>query len=548
MLDFHVVTRSHSLRPKLLILCSLLLVLAVLFGNSAEAQSCDAYVSVDGILLSGETACYFSAPQGPDNAYIRTDILTSALGLESSYLPDTGTLRFQKAGQTVDILATDDVEAALDTRDGALTVDSVPRAGPSAILAGSSYLPLKALVEAFGGTVLWNKTARMAAIDFSTAALMPPPVSPPDPSLIALGAPRYALHGDYTRVAIDIPAGVTYELATQGDNFIVLFRGARAETYSERPDGPQLSSLGFSELGPDQWALIVGTRYPIVASGRGFEVGRLGGEGSEETLYIDFAPSLRGEAVADLNELAPQPAPVRRPANIRKTVVIDPGHGGEDPGTSSEYVVEKDLVLTVGLLLRDELESRGINVAMTRDDDTFVELEDRARSAVPSEHNLFVSLHANSTEVAGAQGIETWVFGEPQDDSVIDLAVLENGGGEVGLERTASAQEEAASIDGDLLREENLAYSTILADTVQNDLVAFTQSENRGIRNNYFVVLRDARVPAVLVELGFVNSPVEGPKLADTHYQQTLAEALADGIEAFLSPGGTLADLPGTSN
>ena len=82
-----------------------------------------------------------------------------------------------------------------------------------------------------------------------------------------------------------------------------------------------------------------------------------------------------------------------------------------------------------------------------------------------------------------------------------------------------------------------------LATTVQDDLIDLTESENRGTRNNYFVVLRDARVPAVLVELGFVNSPVEGPKLASASYQAMLAEALADGIEAFLSPGGTLAEL-----
>lgn len=523
---------------------SILLGVIALLSVSAAAQTCDAYVSVDGKVLSGEAACYFEPPEGADNAYIRTDILTNALGLESDYLPQTGTLRFEKGGQQVDILATDDVEAALRTRDGALTIDGETQAGRSAVLAGSSYLPLQELIVAFGGTVLWNKPARLALIDFSNSALTPPPPqAPQDNNLAPLTTPRYALHDGYTRVAIDIPPGVTYDLATQEENFIVLFHGAQAQNYSERPDGLQLSSLGFTELGPNQWALIAGTRYPLGAGGQGYEVGRLSGDAGHETLYIDFAPGLQGEQVADLTELAVQPAPVRRPESIRKTVVIDPGHGGQDPGTSSDYVVEKDLVLTVGLLLRDELEARGINVEMTRDNDTFVELEDRARFAVPSKHNLFVSLHANSTEIAGAQGIETWVFGEPQDDSVIDLAVLENGGGEVGRERTASAQEEAATIDGDLLREENLAYSTILADTVQQDLVAFTESENRGVRNNYFAVLREARVPAALVELGFVNSPIEGPKLVDPDYQQTLAEALADGIEAFLSPGGTMADL-----
>ena len=80
-----------------------------------------------------------------------------------------------------------------------------------------------------------------------------------------------------------------------------------------------------------------------------------------------------------------------------------------------------------------------------------------------------------------------------------------------------------------------------LADTVQGDLVDVTGSENRGVKQNYFVVIRDARVPAVLVELGFVDSPLEGPKLASEDYRRTLATALADGVEAFLAQGGTLA-------
>lgn len=530
-----------------------LLVTLITLLASAAAQTCDAYVSVDGKLLSGAAACYFSPPDGVQNVYVRTDILTQALGLESDYLVETGALRFQKDDLSVELLATDDVAAALAARGGALKVQGRARAGRSAILAGSSYLPLLQLIEAFGGTVGWNQTARLASVDFSASpVLMPPPeaapVAPPKRALRPLGEPRYALHGGYTRVAIDVPAGVTYRLAAHEQNFFVLFGGARAQPYNVTPEGPQLSSLGFAEIGADGLALVAGTQYPLSAEGRGFSVGHLGGEAGGETLYIDFAPSNRGERVVKLADASLGLEAVRRPADVQKTVVIDPGHGGEDPGAVSDYVIEKDLVLEVGLKLRDELEARGINVEMTRDDDTFVELEDRANFAVPSEHNLFVSLHANATETAGAQGIETWVFGEPQDDSVIDLAVLENGGGDLGIERTVAARQEAGSIDGDLLREENLVYSTILAETVQKDLIDITGSENRGTRNNYFVVIRDARVPAVLVELGFVNHASEGPKLAQASYQETLAGALADGIEAFLSPGGTLAALQAPEN
>lgn len=542
MLDFYVVMCALSRRA-----LSALLVTVLLLAANAAAQTCSAYVSVDGDLLEGTTACYFGPPQGVKNAYIRTDILTGALGLESDYLPETSTLRFQKGDLNVELAATDDIAAALTERDGVLKVQGQARSGQSAILADSSYLPLEELVGAFGGTVSWHGSASLAFVDFSSAALVPPPSPEPElepaPDLTLLDAPRYAQHESYTRVALDIPAGVSYELAAQGKTFFVLLRGASAEPYSESPESPQLSTLGYAHIGQNGLALVASTSYPLSSEGRGYEVGRLEGENGSETLYIDFAPGNRGEAVAKLPDLSQELAAVRLPESVRKTVVIDPGHGGKDPGTLSDFVVEKELVLEVGLLLREKLEARGIRVEMTRDDDTFVELEDRASFAVPSEHNLFVSLHANATEGAAAQGIETWVFGEPQDDSLIDLAVLENGGGEVGLERTRDARETAASIDGDLLREENLAYSTTLADTVQKDLIEVTDSENRGTRTNYFVVLRDARVPAVLVELGFVNHPSEGPRLAEAAYREMLAEALADAVEAFLSSGGNLATL-----
>ena len=534
--------------------------LTLLLGLTVQtvlAQRCTDYVSVDGQLLNdaelgGAVACYFGDGEGTQHAYVRTDLVTAALGLESDYLPDTGRLLFERAGTQVELAATDDVAAALVPQPEALTVAGEARRGRSAVLAGSSFLPLAELVGAFGGATSWNAKASLVVVDFSApapaVAATPapeseaPPAAPPAP-LRQLGAPRYAVHEDgYTRVAVDVPAGLETTLAVGESSFFVLFGNARAEPFEVTPDGGQLESLGYREVGSSGvLALIAETNYPLGANGRGFEVGRLPAAGGGETLYVDFAPTLRGEPVTRVEALPGRElAAVQRPADVKKVVVIDPGHGGYDPGTLSEYVVEKELVLGVGLLLRDELERRGIQVEMTRDDDAFMELEDRAAFAVPSEHNLFVSLHANAAE-ANAEGIETWVFGQPQDDSLIDLAVLENGGGNVGRARTAASREDAASIDGDLLREENLSYSTALADTVQQDLVSVTGSENRGVRQNYFVVIRDARVPAVLVELGFVDSPLEGPKLASEDYRQTLATALADGIEAFLAQGGTLA-------
>jgi N-acetylmuramoyl-L-alanine amidase len=337
-----------------------------------------------------------------------------------------------------------------------------------------------------------------------------------------------------------------FQLAVSGNDLIAFFPGAHAAPFELTAEGEHLARLRYATVG-DTLALIARIRFPLHDSGSGYRVGTLPrGDGRSRTLYLDFAPGLRGEAVRRLLDLSEtELAAAKPPAEISRAVVIDVGHGGEDPGASSDYAVEKELTLSVGLKLKALLEKRGIKVVMTREGDHLVRLEDRAAFAVPSEHNLFISLHANATERGDAEGIETWVFGEPQDDSVIELAVLENGGGDLGRTRTAQSQELAASIDGDLLREENLNLSTKLAETVQRELVAGTGGHDRGVRKNYFAVIHDARIPAVLVEMGFVNHPVEGPKLATDAYQVSLAEALDAGIGRFLEQGGALAGTGG---
>jgi N-acetylmuramoyl-L-alanine amidase len=150
-------------------------------------------------------------------------------------------------------------------------------------------------------------------------------------------------------------------------------------------------------------------------------------------------------------------------------------------------------------------------------------------------------LHANAADNRRAEGIETWVFGQPLNPALIELAILENGGGEVGTTRTAEAASIASDITGDILRETQLNYSLALANVVQDRLVRATGAVDRGVRKNLFYVIRNSRIPAILVELGFVSHPDEGRRLVRAEYQETLAEALADAVMEFLDNGGARA-------
>ena len=177
---------------------------------------------------------------------------------------------------------------------------------------------------------------------------------------------------------------------------------------------------------------------------------------------------------------------------------------------------------------------------MTRDDDTFLSLQERSTFAT-TDRNIFVSIHANGADSSSANGIETFVFGRPLDPSQIERAIRENGGGDVGAARTAEAARIADDYVGAVLRETQLNYSLVLAELVQGRLVGSTGAIDRSVRQNLFYVIRNSRIPAILVELGFITNPTEGRRLAESAYQAKLADALADGILTFLRNGGTLA-------
>lgn len=222
-------------------------------------------------------------------------------------------------------------------------------------------------------------------------------------------------------------------------------------------------------------------------------------------------------------------------------VVIDPGHGGIDPGAVG-FVVEKEVTLDLALRLRGLLQKEGLEVILTRSGDTHLspdkasDLGLRAEMA-NSKRNLFVSIHVNSAPSA-AQGIETYYFGSTLDPKLLAQVIRENGGGELGQRLTREAQSVGERLVRDLIARSNLKFSRTLAHYVQGALLQATGAVDRGVRQAPFYVLRNARIPAILVEVGFANHPVEGRRLQTEAYRQALALAMARGILRFLNNGG----------
>ncbi len=508
-----------------------LLVLALVIGVG-QAQQRHNYLAVDGQLV--EAGPYYFIEYGDSsNAFARASALADAMDLSVEYLGEQKLLRFSDGFRVVTFEATADIAAGLVKRPGLVKLDPPLRGSntldsPMAILVdGVSYVPITPLVTAFEGVSDWDAAALLVSIE--TVDLLGH----------VLATPRVGVSAGVTRVAIDLPAGATYQLAAGGRSFVVIVPNARAEPDTITVNDDNVAAVRVaSQAG--RVNLTVSTLFDLDPTGRGYSVGtvpKLNGM----TLYVDFARDATGDAVTAMGQPeATGPQALAQAPEGRQIVVIDAGHGGHDPGTNSRYAIEKSVVLRVALLLQQRLEAEGIEVVLTRDNDSFLTLQQRSGFAT-TERNVFVSIHANSAPSDQAEGIETWVFGEPLDPSHIDRAIRENGGGAVGEELTAEARQIANELAADILREAQFNLSLALAETVQSRLVTATGARDRGVRTNLFYVLRTARIPAILVELGFVNNANEGPKLADQGYQQMLADGLADGILAFLRGGGTLA-------
>ncbi len=232
----------------------------------------------------------------------------------------------------------------------------------------------------------------------------------------------------------------------------------------------------------------------------------------------------------------PTPAPRRAPVVLStgpRPIVIDPGHGGDDIGAESgSGLMEKEITLAVARRLARVLEARGYRVRLTRDGDQKRALTDRTALANRLDALAFVSLHANAFTASSVSGAETYYMSidEASDADAAAVADLENRAGASSGGRTP-----LDLILWDLAQAEVLNESAQLALTVQQSLNSQLGARDRGVRQAPFVVLTGATMPAILVEVGFLSNSREADLLAQPDHQQKLAEAIASGIEGFVS-------------
>jgi N-acetylmuramoyl-L-alanine amidase len=218
-----------------------------------------------------------------------------------------------------------------------------------------------------------------------------------------------------------------------------------------------------------------------------------------------------------------------------KKIVLDPGHGGKDPGAMAFNLKEKDIVLDIAKRLAPVLKKElGCEVVLTRNDDTFITLEERTALANTNNADLFISLHINAHTSAKVRGIETYYLNLTTNAEAMRVAARENA-------TSTHQMSELQDILSDIMKNSKIDESSRLAQQVHNSILTetnkrgFSDIKNLGVKQAPFYVLIGAQMPAILIELAFISNEKDVENLKNPTFLDMLTKEIADGIRAYIS-------------
>ncbi|MCP3470070.1 N-acetylmuramoyl-L-alanine amidase [Bradyrhizobium sp. CCGUVB1N3] len=374
-----------------------------------------------------------------------------------------------------------------------------------------------------------------------------------------VSAARLAGDVRQTRLILDLDQTVTFRAFTL------------AEPYRVVVDVPQINFQLPAGTGAAGRGLVKAFRYGLVMPGGSRIVLDLAGPAKIANSYVlEAANGQPARLVLELEEVdraafvqsaapesraalhpattdappapaAPEPAQQKTaaPTDSRPVVVIDPGHGGIDNGTQSSGESEKNLVLAFGLALRDRLEKTGkYRVVMTRDDDTFIPLNDRVKVARSINAALFVSIHADALPrgEGDAQGATIYTLSDKASDAQAErLAEAENKADAIGGVNLSDEPADVADILIDLAQRETRTFSNRFARLLMGEMKTTARMHKHPLKSAGFRVLKAPDVPSVLVELGYVSNKGDLEHLVSESWRSRTVTSMAQAIDAFLA-------------
>mmetsp|Transcript_27362 Transcript_27362/g.50213 ORF Transcript_27362/g.50213 Transcript_27362/m.50213 type:complete len:406 (-) Transcript_27362:913-2130(-) len=347
-----------------------------------------------------------------------------------------------------------------------------------------------------------------------------------------------------TMLTLGLSQGVPFRVFTLSDpaRLVVDFRevdfaGVTADALLPKPG--KISGVRFGTFRPGWSRLVADLSEPMLPSAVAMPVDTASGRAVlnirlEDAHADDFANRARPPNDPNWGIAAAAPPPVV--ADDAFVLVLDPGHGGVDPGAVRGTTTEKDLMLDIGLALRDVLRRSGaVEVVMTRDRDVFVSLPGRVALAHQVGADAFVSLHADSLSQGQARGATVYTLSDEASDAASAQLAAQHDRSDIlaGIDLSGT-DDEVASVLMDLARTETRPRTDTLATALIDAMAAQGGPMNKRPRREAgFSVLKSADIPSVLVEVGFLSDKRDLANLRDPVWRAVMVEALAAGILAW---------------
>jgi N-acetylmuramoyl-L-alanine amidase len=358
------------------------------------------------------------------------------------------------------------------------------------------------------------------------------------PGLADVTDVRHFSYADYTRVVVELTRPVATEIKRLGPD--------RAEGKPNRLylDLPRVwVGLRYADPIPVGDGLLedirlgqnTRTRTRVVIDLKRLDHYRLFYLSSPDRIVVDvYGSRRRGQPGPPPSPRQLSPVPGKPPPGMREvqTVVLDPGHGGRDPGALGPYGLrEKDVMLRLAKQLRPRLEARGFRVKLTRETDRTLSLEERTAFAEGVGGDVFVSLHANAAKRRSARGIETYYLDKSHERHSQRVAARENG-------VPANRLDDLQRIVAQLRVSEVSVYSARLAQAVHAEVIAGVRQthgsvQDLGVKRGPFYVLFLSNMPSILLETGFLTNRGDAIRLRSDFYLRVLAEHISRGLSAY---------------
>lgn len=412
------------------------------------------------------------------------------------------------------------VSLVIDVPEAEINGKKVPLQDAPTIMEDRVMIPLEVVQLLTEVESEWNKTTQEISI------------TSPNPYITSI---RSYSHPDKTRIVIDMSEKSSYEvlILSNPDRVVVDIKASLSQLNAGQQE-VEVNDLLVSKVRSGQFTP---DTVRIVSDLKGKYESQVFDLSEPNRIVVDiFTPQKPIDAV--VQTITPQETVTQteeKRDEKKNIVVIDPGHGGSQPGAIGPGgLKEKDVVLDIALKLRKILQEKGITVYLTREKDTDVTLENRPRMAMQKEATVFISIHTNAVlqkSSSTAIGIETYVLNSRYiGASAKDVADRENKASQFYhyednvLNQIIADLEESASI----------GFSLDFADIVQKKMVQHTGLSNRGVKQAPFLVLKGVNMAAVLIEVGFISNPNEERLLKTPEFREKTALAISQAIQDYL--------------